>query len=232
MLSRGDGLPRDRHGRPRSYNLDAAGKRVYSYHLATPCQPETKPSQTWNDSHIQFDHGRNDGFVRSASGPVAMGYWTGDDLPFYYGLAQTFPLLDRYFSSCLAQTYPNRRFSDGRHGLRLGEHVPSFSRYGAAQRDNLRPARPARHQLEELLRRAPSTFILPGSAFHNSATSRVLPTSSGTLPRAGCPGSSGRSQFREVKRGEPAGHLVGEAFAAGIINAVMQGPGWDRSLLI
>jgi phospholipase C len=50
-----------------------------------------------------------DGFVR-ASGPVAMGYWTDDDIPFYYGLAKTFPLCDRWFCSTLAQTYPNRRF--------------------------------------------------------------------------------------------------------------------------
>ena len=40
----------------------------------------------------------------------AMGYWTERDLPFYYGLARTFPLADRWFSSCLGPTFPNRRF--------------------------------------------------------------------------------------------------------------------------
>src|SRR2546430_1756180 len=44
------------------------------------------------------------------AGPVAMGYWTERTIPFYYGLARTFPLADRYFASCLASTYPNRRF--------------------------------------------------------------------------------------------------------------------------
>ena len=39
-----------------------------------------------------------------------MGYWTEHDLPFYYGLARTFPLADRWFSSCLGPTFPNRRF--------------------------------------------------------------------------------------------------------------------------
>ena len=39
-----------------------------------------------------------------------MAYWTGEDLPFYHGLAQTFPLADRWFSSCLGPTFPNRRF--------------------------------------------------------------------------------------------------------------------------
>jgi phospholipase C len=39
-----------------------------------------------------------------------MSYWTSQDLPFYHGLARTFPLADRWFSSCLGPTFPNRRF--------------------------------------------------------------------------------------------------------------------------
>ena len=48
-----------------------------------------------------------------------MGYWTEDDLPFYYGLARTFPVADRWFSSCLGPTFPNRRFliAGTAHGL-------------------------------------------------------------------------------------------------------------------
>jgi phospholipase C len=57
------------------------------------------------------------GFVTSAEQAAPegdktapMAYWTGDDLPFYHGLARTFPLADRWFSSCLGPTFPNRRF--------------------------------------------------------------------------------------------------------------------------
>ena len=48
-----------------------------------------------------------------------MAYWTGADLPFYYGLAETFPVADRWFCSCLGPTFPNRRFliSGTAHGL-------------------------------------------------------------------------------------------------------------------
>ena len=48
-----------------------------------------------------------------------MGYWTEDDLPFYHGLARTFPLADRWFWSCLGPTFPNRRFmiAGTAHGL-------------------------------------------------------------------------------------------------------------------
>ena len=39
-----------------------------------------------------------------------MGYFDAADLPFTYALAKTFPINDRYFSSVMAQTFPNRRF--------------------------------------------------------------------------------------------------------------------------
>jgi phospholipase C len=67
-----------------------------------------------------------DGFVTAtqAAAPgtdksAAMGYWTEHDLPFYYGLARTFPLADHWFSSCLGPTFPNRRFllAGTAHGL-------------------------------------------------------------------------------------------------------------------
>jgi phospholipase C len=41
---------------------------------------------------------------------VGRGSWTDQDLPFYHGLARTFPLADHWFSSCLGPTFPNRRF--------------------------------------------------------------------------------------------------------------------------
>jgi phospholipase C len=110
MLGRGDGFTLDGDGRPTAANADAAGNVVHAFRMPTTCQLPRRPSQAWNASHTQWDGGRNDGFVRSQSGPVAMGYWTGDDLPFYYGLARTFPVADRWFASCLAPTYPNRRF--------------------------------------------------------------------------------------------------------------------------
>ena len=57
--------------------------------------------------------------VPGADPALPMGYWTEEDLPFYYGLARTFPLADRWFSSCLGPTFPNRRFmiAGTAHGL-------------------------------------------------------------------------------------------------------------------
>ena len=55
----------------------------------------------------------------AAAADVGMGYWTEAELPFYYGLARAFPVADRWFSSCLGPTFPNRRFliAGTAHGL-------------------------------------------------------------------------------------------------------------------
>ncbi len=65
----------------------------------------------------QWAGGKMNGFVTSAEQAAPegdktapMAYWTGQDLPFYHGLARTFPLADHWFSSCLGPTFPNRRF--------------------------------------------------------------------------------------------------------------------------
>ena len=108
VLGRGAGL-RLKNGTPTAANRDGTGSVVHAFEMPSACQLNGSPSQSWNASHISFHHGRNDGFV-IASGPVAMGYFTGADIPFYYGLARTFPLADRWFASTLCQTYPNRRF--------------------------------------------------------------------------------------------------------------------------
>ena len=109
MLGRGDGFRIARDHLPAHACPDSTGKQIRSYHSPTTCQAKYQVSQGWDASHRSWNGGRNDGFVTACS-TEAMAYWTGDDLPFYYDLARTFPLCDRYFASTMAQTYPNRRF--------------------------------------------------------------------------------------------------------------------------
>jgi phospholipase C len=81
-----DGFRLGRHGLPRATNPYPDGRVQHAFHMPTTCQLPAQPAQDWPDSHIQYDGGRNDGFVRSGSGPVAMGYWQRADQPFYYSL--------------------------------------------------------------------------------------------------------------------------------------------------
>src|SRR5262249_19693535 len=60
--------------------------------------------------------GAMDGFTAAnadgadPTGSRAMGYYDQTDLPFYYGLFNTFATGDRYFCSVLSQTFPNRLY--------------------------------------------------------------------------------------------------------------------------
>jgi phospholipase C len=92
------------------------------HHLTSTVQYKDNPTQTWNASHIQYREGFEESVRRTIPGAdptVPMGYWTERELPFYYGLARTFPVADHWFCSCLGPTFPNRRFllAGTAHGL-------------------------------------------------------------------------------------------------------------------
>ena len=79
-----------------------------------------------------------------------MGYWTERDLPFYYGLARTFPLADRWYSSCLGPTFPNRRsWSPGRPNGLIDDLPVDLADYPANGTD-LRRAEQARRLVVKL----------------------------------------------------------------------------------
>ncbi|HEY5990022.1 MAG TPA: alkaline phosphatase family protein [Streptosporangiaceae bacterium] len=61
----------------------------------------------WAAMHSEYDGGAMDGFF-TADGINCMGYYTGQDLPFYYSLFSDFTLCGNYFCSVMGPTYPNR----------------------------------------------------------------------------------------------------------------------------
>jgi phospholipase C len=131
LPNRGEGLPLGADGQPAASNAAADGRDVRAYRLPSTVQHTGVPTQSWHAVHQQWADGKGDGFVTSAqdaavvagaspgTAAAAMGYWTDRDLPFYHGLAGTFPLADHWFSSCLGPTFPNRRFllAGTAHGL-------------------------------------------------------------------------------------------------------------------
>jgi phospholipase C len=133
MDGHGDGLPRNGDGTWAVANPAGDGRTVAPHRLVATEQPPQIPSQSWEATHEQWSGGALDGFVRSAEQAAAdikpppdrtatdsvMGHWDDQQLPFYWGLAQTFPLADRWFGSCLGPTFPNRRFlvAGTAHGL-------------------------------------------------------------------------------------------------------------------
>ena len=74
-------------------------------------------SHNWSPQHDSWDNGAMDGWLRAhiASdgpnhGPYTMGYYTQEDIPFHWALAQAFTLCDNYHCSVLGPTDPNRAF--------------------------------------------------------------------------------------------------------------------------
>jgi phospholipase C len=116
-LGRGEGLPVGDDGTPDAENPDTSGAMIRAYPMRSTSQLYGVPTQSWNATHQQWGDGKLDGFVTAIENVTpggdktkAMGYWTEQELPFYHGLARTFPLADHWFSSCLGPTFPNRRF--------------------------------------------------------------------------------------------------------------------------
>ena len=66
---------------------------------------------SWAASHVQCDGGRIDGFFKS-SGNAALGFYTADELPFYYSLfdASDAALCAGYFCSMVGSSTPNHLY--------------------------------------------------------------------------------------------------------------------------
>lgn len=95
------------------FNPRMDGSRVPIYRETLGCFSD--PSHSWNNSRRQLNGGKNDGFVlvheedhpgEEAKRP--MGYFSREDLPALYGLADNFSLCQRWHCSVLGPTWPNR----------------------------------------------------------------------------------------------------------------------------
>ncbi|MDA8039565.1 MAG: hypothetical protein M0Z69_10485, partial [Actinomycetota bacterium] len=237
VLGHGDGLTLDADGRPTNSNPDGHGGRLRAFHMPTPCQFDGKPSQAWNASHAQFDHGTNQGFVTSASGPVAMGYWTPRDMPLTSSLARTFPLADRWFCSVLGQTFPNRRYllagtslgqiNDTLAGADFslppnGTILDQFRRHGISWKNYVSKAPASIYVWPGLLEDSWVGRHTPGiSQFYADAKAGTLPAFSLVDP-----------DFSKSSEENPQDIQYGDVFLSSIVNAAMHGPKWMSTLLI
>jgi len=94
---------------PGASQLDAAGAPQPLFHQTA--LSTRNPDHSWGGIHRQYGNGRLDGFYRS-SGDVAIGYYTADELPFYYSLLDDpdAALCATYFCSALASSTPNHLY--------------------------------------------------------------------------------------------------------------------------
>ena len=256
-----DGFTFNRRGEPINWN-PIGSERMYVYHQAGEIGASDSGSQSWNDSHRQIAGGRMNGFA--ATGRGSMGYYTEDDLPFYYSLAKTFTLANRWFCSVPAQTYPNRRFlmAGTASGVIATDTSTVFtyppngtiwdrlSKYGVEWRNYFSDA-PTTAIIFDTELRYPQN-IARIEEFYADAAAGTLPAVSlvdcnmgaiqgeipsviGDLPHpiptfATTPDLVINTTCESEEN--PENVQLGEAFVSRIVNSVMSGPAWHRTLLI
>src|SRR5947209_3489785 len=251
--ARGDGFTLAQDGLPAATNPYPDGKLQRAFRMHTTCQFHSTPSQEWTASHNAYDDGANDGFVRTPitpstsqiAGPVAMGYWTGDDLPSTYDLATKCAIGDRWFCSCLAQTDPQRRYliaatSSGMTddvGTSPGNIVPDASL-----------GEPANGTIFDRLTAAGISWADYTADFPTGTTMELYPPNDAAFSKTNAPPID--QFFTDAKTGKlpafslldpdygnqsqenPQNMVVGEAFLAKVVEALGSSPLWRTSLLI
>jgi phospholipase C len=97
------------YGVPAGYSQpDGSGGSVQPYHFTSLSTPDV--GHSWSATQAEYDGGAMDGFY-TTDGIWAMGYYTAEDLPFYYSLFDTSTLCTGYFCSLLGPTWPNRFYT-------------------------------------------------------------------------------------------------------------------------
>jgi phospholipase C len=89
------------------------------FHLNTRTSSAQKipsTSHAWSTLHAAWDHGQMNQWVtahqkvNNKTAPYVMGYFTREDIPFHYALADLFTICDSYHASMLGPTWPNRTY--------------------------------------------------------------------------------------------------------------------------
>jgi phospholipase C len=225
-----DGFTFGKNGHPVNTNPYKNGWIQHVFRMPTTCQ-NNAVTQSWLNSHLQLGTGHNNGFVESGSGPTAMGYWEQADSPFYYSMASQFPIGDRYFCSVLGQTYPNRRYLMSGTSMGIvndtitGAYPPNGTIFDKVHEAGL--------TWKDYYSNLSTTVLYPHLFITNQK--RIVhigefftDAAAGKLPSLSLVEPNYNTQSEE----DPQDIVVGEQFAAKVIDAVMKGPAWDKTLLI
>jgi phospholipase C len=228
--------------------LNPTGPPIVPFHKTTYCE-SSDLNHSWNGTHQEWNNGAMDGFTAAnscssansdptdPSGARAMGYYNATDLPFYYGVYNTFATNDHYFSSALTQTFPNRLYlyagtsfghirNDVVHSTQksvfetLDAGFVSWKIYsdqtGALSFGGI---------LFKYVNDRKAQHVFPMSQYYADAAAGTLPNVSFVDPK-----------FLDTPKIEsdehpPSNVQVGQKFVADVINGLMASPNWSSSAL-
>jgi len=239
-------------------NVDDDASTVFAFHDAKYCTgPDLQ--HNWPGSHSEANYNNpagalafspNDGFVlvndateqidngESPTDDDTMGFYNETDLPFYYGLAESFAIDDRYFCSVVGPTFPNRSYEMAATSfghLTTNEIFPPTGGY-----------KPITGTIFDLLDQNGVSWVnyfsdLPTSGiFRPFLSSHLQPVSAfsaqaaaGTLPAVSLvdPILTGGQGNQSNDEHPPHDIRAGQYFVSQIVNAVRNSPSWNDSII-
>jgi phospholipase C len=197
----------------------------------------------WNSVVKQINGGKMDGFTATnvdssdPTGSRAMATYGPDDLPFYYALAHTFGIGDRYFSSVPGPTYPNRYYLIAGTSFGHVNNSPPEGTTGWTQKTVFEELDAAnvtwkmynsQASVENLL----FQYVREHSQGHVFGIDQYFAdAASGSLPQVAflSPTFIG-SATAENDEHPPANPQVGQQFSAKVIDALLHSPNWSSSV--
>ncbi len=220
---------------------------VKPYHLSSD-QARAGLTDTLRVTSKALDLGKMDGFVNAQPnatiGSLAMGYFNGADLPYYWNLADRFTLYDHFFAVSQAGGLPNRLAAEaGQTTGLLANASPAggipvstvFDQLNAAhlswkyyvQGYPFQPVTAGDRSRVPLLS-MPAVTGNPGDSNQIVGTGQYFSDlAAGTLPAVSyVSGSSGNSER------SPQSPAQGEAFVESLVNALMQSSAWQHTALL
>jgi phospholipase C len=165
-----------------------------------------------------------------------MGYYDQEDIPFYYELASTFAMSDRYFSALLGSTYPNRYFLAA--GTSFGIVSTKITNLAPPGVPNVYRALNAKGvSWKTYATTLASIFLFPDFAATQSdhvfpADQFAIDAASGTLPQVSFV-EAGFAQAPSVETDEhpPADMQLGQHWVWQQVTALTRSPLWPSSAL-
>jgi phospholipase C len=227
-------------GAPTTTQTDPQHNTYRAFPMPDGCQPKGI-SQSWDSSHLSYDGGAMDGFLQRSS-EEAVGYWDESTLPYYYSLASVFPVCDRYFSSTLCQTYPNRVFLMAATAAGListntpppdvapsnGHIFEVLDRFGVSWGDYYSELPSVGLFREYAIAHEGTNLFGPLGPPSATANAFGAACTAGTLPSV----VMVETDYEDASEENPQDIQAGQYFVYQVIAQLMASPAWSRSLLV
>ena len=213
-------------------NPNAAGEIIAPYHETPGCYAD--PPHNWNASRAQLAEGACNGFVKEmesregvAEAHRVMGFYDRTDLPVLYALADEYALCQKWHSSVLGPTWPNRFYLFGAqsNGVMKNDFEAEYTFptiFDRLQRSRLDFGMYYGNlSLTWMLGNDFTGHYRELQNFYDSAAAGTLPSFSLVEP------IYGRNDDHP-----PAHPLAGQLMIASVYDALAKSPQWGRSMMI